>query len=131
MWFSLRNSLFISIFAKTYFLAYGKTTYIPIVKMERQSRKEATHTGRCKTSCQEFETVSGKIFTQMVGSHQSLAIREKQQFKNHQHPPLYALCSRQRIKGRKLVFQRKRQFLTKLPLSLVFHKQKCIKTAYL
>lgn len=66
-----------------------------------------------------------------VGSHQSLAIREKQQFKNHQHPPLYALCSRQRIKGRKLVFQRKRQFLTKLPLSLVFHKQKCIKTAYL
>lgn len=29
------------------------------------------------------------------------------------------------------VFQRKRQFLTKLPLSLVFHKQKCIKTAYL
>ena len=38
-----------------------------------------------------------------VGSHQSLAIREKQQFKNHQHPPLYALCSRQRIKGRKLV----------------------------
>ena len=27
------------------------------------------------------------------------------------------------------VFQRKRQFLTKLPLSLVFHKQKCIKTA--
>ena len=64
-----------------------------------------------------------------VGSHQSLAIREKQQFKNHQHPPLHALCSRQRIKGRKLVFQRKRQFLTKLPLSLVFHKQKCIKTA--
>lgn len=66
-----------------------------------------------------------------VGSHQSLAIREKQQFKNHQHPPLYALCSSQRIKGRKLVFQRKRQFLTKLPLSLVFHKQKYIKTAYL
>ncbi len=26
-----------------------------------------------------------------VGSHQSLAIREKQQFKNHQHPPLYML----------------------------------------
>lgn len=50
MCFSLRNSLFISTFAKTYFLAYGKTTYIPIVKMERQSRKEATHTGRCKTS---------------------------------------------------------------------------------
>ena len=30
-----------------------------------------------------------------------------------------------------IVFKRKRQFLTKLPLSLVFHKQKCIKTAYL
>ena len=44
-----------------------------------------------------------------VGSHQSLAIREKQQFENHQHPPLYALCSRQRIKDRKLVFQRKPQ----------------------
>ena len=29
------------------------------------------------------------------------------------------------------VFQRKRQFLTKLPLSLVFHKQKRIKSVYL
>lgn len=85
----------------------------------------------CRKSHFFIEITTDFSFKSCRNSHQSLAIREKQQLQNHQHPPLYALCSRQRIKGRKLVFQRKRQFLTKLPLSLVFHKQKCIKTAYL
>ena len=37
----------------------------------------------------------------------------------------------QGVWGTTSVFQRKRQFLTKLPLSFVFHKQKRIKSVYL